>query len=166
VQVGGGLLGADSVVGSIPRTLLGEATIVRLVFHARSSDGSEDALTTRNGLPDGAPITVAVSRAAPVPTLSPVAEAVLMLLLIGVAFAALRRGRATAASALLSILVGAGAGIAYAAFGVPTAVDDPADASPPDSRAALETNQVKVVKEASRAGGVRLGDMFNVKASR
>jgi hypothetical protein len=137
VQIDSGLFGSDSLVGIIPRTLVGNVDVVRLAFHAQSSDGSEDALATRDGLPSGAPITVVLSRSAPVPALSPFAVAVLALLLVVAAFSKLRRGRWTAASALLLILVVAGGAIVYAAFTEPVAVDDDADSDPPDRRAEI-----------------------------
>jgi hypothetical protein len=132
-----GLLGSDSVVGVIPRSLLGDATVVRLAHHALSSGGSEDALSTTNGTPDGAPITLALPELATVPVLSGLGIALAVLLLLAIGYSRWRSGRWRGAAGLVLILVASGAVIAYAGFAKPLAIDALADAHPPDSRAEI-----------------------------
>ncbi len=142
LEIDSGLLGSDSIVGAIPRSLLGDAVAVRLAHHALSGEGSEDALYTRDGTPGGAAITVAIGGPAPAPLLSELGIALAVLLLFGVGLTQWRRGGWAAAAVL--VFVASGAVIAYAAFGDPVAVDDPADATPPDARAEIVASFVMV----------------------
>jgi hypothetical protein len=137
LQIDSGLLGSDSIVGAIPRSLLGDARVVRLAHYAMSGTGSEDALYTRDGTPDGAAILAAIGGPVPAPLLSGPGIALAVLLLVGIGFTQWRRGRWGGAAILLMVSVAGGAVIAYAAFGEPVALDDPADAVPPDSRAEI-----------------------------
>src|SRR4029079_7956015 len=50
-----GLLGSDSVVGTVPSALVGGGGLVRLAHHALAASGSEDALFTTGGHPGGPP---------------------------------------------------------------------------------------------------------------
>lgn len=135
LEIDSGLLGSDSVVGAIPRSLLGDAVVVRLAHYALSGEGSEDALYTRDGTENGAAIVAAIGGPAPAPLLSGLGTALAVLLLFGLGLTQWRRGGWGAAALL--VFVASGAVIAYAAFGDPVAVDDPADATPPDTRAEI-----------------------------
>ncbi len=137
LEVDSGLLGSDSIVGAIPSSLLGDAVALRLAHYALSGEGAEDALFTRDGSEDGAAITVLLGGAAPAPLLSGLGIGLAVLLLFGIGFGQWRNGRWGEAAVLVIALGAIGTGIAYAAFGDPAAVDDPADAAPPDSRAEI-----------------------------
>ncbi len=138
VELDSGLLGSDAIIGAIPRALLGDAVLVRLAHHAQSADGSEDALFTRDGTIGGAPITAVLSQPAPAPLLSGGGVLLALLLLIGLAFAQWRRGRWASLAVLSMTLLASGAAIVHAAFGEPSALDDPADATnQPDTRAEI-----------------------------
>lgn len=133
LDLGGGYLGADSVVGSIPPGFLGGATSVRLAFYSLSSAGSEDALFTDNGLPGGAPITFVLQRAAPI-----VSEAGLLLLVLVLLGAAIRteRGRNAVATLLFSLIAGTSV-VAIAVVATPLAIDPQSDSTLCDKRGEL-----------------------------
>jgi hypothetical protein len=137
LQLDSGVLSSDSVVASIPTSLLHHATAVRLAFHALSGGGSQDALFTQNGTPEGLPIILVLGGPIPSPTLSAVGTTMLVLLLLGITWWQWRRGRWETVAALASLVVLGAAVVVYAAFGEPVAVDDQADASPPDTRAEI-----------------------------
>ncbi len=136
LELDSGLLGSDSVIGSIPLGLLGDAPAVRMAHHALSAGGSQDALFTTDGTPDGRPIVVRLATpASPAPLLNQLGIGLLLLLLIAVAWPRLRRRRLASALAVLAIV--AGAVVAYAVFGDPSATDDQSDSNPSDTRAEI-----------------------------
>jgi hypothetical protein len=138
LQLDGGFLGSDSVVGSIPLSLLANAATARLAYHALSSDGAEDALFTRDGTAGGDPIIIELPvTASPAPLLSALGMALVALLLFVVGWSRLRRGRYYTASISGALLLVATAVVVYAAIGDPVAVDDLADADPSDTRAEI-----------------------------
>jgi len=136
LELDSGLLGSDSVIGSIPNALLGNAALVRLAFHALSAAGAEDALFTTNGAVGGSPIVVVLDIPAGVPMMSSVGIALLVLTLLALGWL---RGRPVSRSSMLAVwlLIPCAAAVVYAAFGDPIAVDDPADSVPPDTRAEI-----------------------------
>lgn len=135
LELDSGVLGADSVVGSIPLSLLGGNPVIRLAFHALSSDGAEDALFTTSGGEQGLPIVVVLSIPAAAPLLSNLGLALLILVLLAVALRASRMQRGVLSGVALLAL--SAAAVAYAAFGEPVAVDDPADSVPADTRSEI-----------------------------
>jgi len=138
LQLDSGVLGADSVVGSIPLALLGNAAVVRLAHHAQSASGSQDALFTIDGSADGAPIVLRLAAPpAPAPLLSHLGTALLLLLLIAVAWPHLRRVHGGIASTLAVLAMLGAAVVVHAAFGDPVASDDQSDAAPSDTRAEI-----------------------------
>ncbi|MCB1816123.1 MAG: hypothetical protein KDK04_31020 [Candidatus Competibacteraceae bacterium] len=134
VTLNNGQLGADSIMGSIPRAFLGDALVVRLAYFAQSADGAEDALIAQ----DNAPITVLLPLPPPlpadIPALSVWGSVLLSMLFAGlVLWQARRHGSAMLMLVLLilpSVLV-------YGAFGESLAEDDPSDTTPPDNRAEI-----------------------------
>lgn len=148
LEIDGGMLGSDSIVGAIPRSLLGNAGIVRLAHHALSENGSEDALFTLDGTPDGPAITAQLLWPVQAPLLSGLGIALAVLLLLGVGLTQWRRGHWAAAQVL--VFVASGAVIAYAAFGGPVAVDHPTDANPRDTRAEIVASFLMATNNALR----------------
>ncbi len=134
IELNSGFLGADSVIASIPDSFLGAATAVRLAHHTQSAAGAQDALFTVDGTPDGESITLALQTAAPAPAVTGAGITIALILLLGLALKQIRARRAFVASILVTSISIAGVAISYATFGSPTAIDDPADAIPPDSR--------------------------------
>ncbi len=137
VELNGGFLAADSVIASIPAELLGGAAGLRLAFHTLSADRSEDILTTTDGTPGGSAILFALPQAAPAPAVGFPGVALVLALLLGLGYSQWKRGHWQAPSALLVILIGGTAIVAYATFGAPIATDDPGDSAPPDGRAEI-----------------------------
>lgn len=136
LELDSGLLGSDSVIGSIPLALLGDGPSARLAHHALSAGGSQDALFTVDGAPDGRPIIVLLANpASPAPLLNQLGIGVLLLVLIAVAWPRLRGRRIVAVLAVL--VIAAGSVVAYAAFGDPAATDDQSDSNPGDTRAEI-----------------------------
>ncbi len=139
LQIDSGRLGADRIVGTIPRSFFGGAKMVRLAHYAVSASGAEDALFTRDGNQGGDAITVVFSTSAPM--LSSSGIAFVVLLLLGLGFSRYRRGSWAAGEVLLVVVLIAGStAIAYAQSGEPVATDRQADAVPADSRADIVTS--------------------------
>ncbi len=137
VEFDAGQLGADSVVGLLPASLLKDAVVVRLAFHALSSGGAEDALFTTNGSANGPPILVSLATASPVPVASPIALGLAVLLLFAVHVAQSRRGAGRSGAAGAILLLSMGAAIAYAKFGPDVATDAPDDSMPVSGQAEI-----------------------------
>ncbi len=127
----GGFLGSDSIIGSIPRALIGNTTILRIAHHAESADGTQDALYSRDGTLGGEAITLQLGGPAPAPLLSAPGVTFAVLILVLIAFQQRRRLGSLGATNLLMLSAVGATAVAYAAFLAPIAVDNPADAEPP-----------------------------------
>ena len=134
VELNSGLLGADSVVGAVPRSFLNGAQTVRLAVHSSTADGAQDALYTVDGSPSGAVILAAVPPALEIPTLSSLGMIVLQLGMMGAAWVAWKRHRSGVLMVLVCVLMVSNSLQVWAAFGSPVATDATSDASLPDSR--------------------------------
>lgn len=136
LELDNGLLGSDSVIGSIPNAFLGTAPLLRLAFHALSADGAQDALFTTNGAAEGLPIVVVREIPAGVPMMSGVGVALLVLTLLAVGW---WRGVSVPRGAMFAmwLLTAGAAAVVYAAFSEPIAIDNPSDSVPPDTRAEI-----------------------------
>jgi hypothetical protein len=134
IELNSGLLGADSVVGAVPRSFLNGAQTVRLAVHSSTADGAQDALYTVDGSPGGAAIFAAVPPALEIPTLSSIGMIVLQLGVMGAAWVAWKRHRSGVLLVLVCVLMVSNSLLVWAAFGSPVATDATNDASLPDSR--------------------------------
>jgi hypothetical protein len=126
-----GVDGADMVEGFLPRSAVGGAPVVRLVFWSQAESGAWDVLATANGRDTGAPLLLALAQAAPAPALGLPGLGASVLLLMAVGF--LRRRRGAWQGMIMAVIAGS-VGVLGIACAAHMADGDPSDWSLADLR--------------------------------